>query len=344
MRGLRRMRDYSDDPGATRAPARGALTAAAISVAATLAGVAALWAFWPEISSWARETQQMAQTTLARAVQAARAGDPWAVWALLGACATYGVAHAVGPGHGKLLIGGAAAASRRTAGRMAAIGFAASLAQGLAAIALMYGALGLASLSASWATATTERVLAPVSTAAIALVGLWLAWRGARGLWRMLAPPARAEHARGEAARHAHDHGSPGHVCHAGCRHGPTVTETERAENWREVAALILSIGARPCSGALIVLAISWSFGLAWLGALGALTMAAGTGAVVAAVGLAAATARDGAQLKGDGRTSRLAFSGVQLGAGLLIAVSATALTVAALQTPPPPAGLFGTR
>ncbi|MEO1331013.1 MAG: hypothetical protein AAFW46_15285, partial [Pseudomonadota bacterium] len=72
-----------------------------------------------------------------------------------------------------------------------------------------------------------------------------------------------------------------------------------------------------------------------------AMAMAVGTGVVVAGVGLAASLARDGARLRGENQRARLAFAGVQLAAGLLIAASATGLAVATLNQPPPTPGLF---
>lgn len=105
----------------------------------------------------------------------------------------------------------------------------------------------------------------------------------------------------------------------------------EQAEGWREVAALTLSIGARPCSGALIVLAIAWNFQLYWAGALSALAMAVGTGLVVASVALVAALYRDAHQLRGDDTTSVRLFGWVQIGSGALVAALSGGVLAATL-------------
>ena len=303
----------------------------ALRVLGLLATVAALgWALWSygdDLTLWAKETQRALQTELARGVRAVRSGETAAWGALMGTCFLYGFAHAVGPGHGKLLIGGAAAASRKTAARMASIGFTASIAQAVTAIALAYGALGLFSLTGRAVVGLAEQVLAPLSAAAVALVGLWILWRGVRGL-RALRQHERRSH--GHSHSHGHDHDHAGHHhsahhdhhhgCAGGCRHGPTAQEAEQAETWGDTAALILSIGARPCSGALIVLAIAWNFQLYWAGALSALAMGAGTGLVVGGVALAATSLRDAQALRDDDGTSRRLFAWVQIAAGVTVA------------------------
>ena len=285
------------------------LTAAAIG--------AAIYAFGGDLLFWASDTIRSAQAELARAVRAVRAGEPLAMVSLLGACFLYGFAHAVGPGHGKLLIAGAATASRKAAWRMAGVGFVASLTQAATAILLAYGALGLFSLTGRAAVGLAENWLAPLSAAAVTLVGFWLVWRGVRGLVAARRANAAESH-------------SCGHGCEAGCRHMPSAEEAERADSWLETVALILSIGIRPCSGALIVLAIAWNFGLYTAGAASAFAMAVGTGIVVSGVALFATSFRDAQALRGSDGASRRLHAWVQIGAGSAVALL-SGLVVAAV-------------
>ena len=198
---------------------------------------------------------------------------------------------------------------------MAGIGFAASLVQALSAIALAYGALGVFSMTGRAATALSERWLTPISAAAVAMVGLWLVWRGVKGL--------RAA-ARAQAASDCSHDG-----CGGGCRHMPSAEEAERSEGWIETASLIFSIGVRPCSGALIVLAIAWNFELYAAGALSAAAMAVGTGVVVSGVALLAAGFRDAQALRGADRSSQRLLAGVQIGGGLAVAILSGLVAVA---------------
>lgn len=299
--------------------------------AGVLIGLAALIWSWPEISAWAVEQRRLLQTDLARAVNAIRGGDWAAAATLISASALYGFVHAVGPGHGKVLIAGAAVASRRTAWRMAGIGVLASLAQALTAIVVVYGVLGALALGGSAALGVAEGLLAPLSTGAIALVGLWMVVRGLR-LWR-------ADH--GHHHDHDHDH-SAGHSCHAGCRHGPTAAETELLTTWRDVAALVASIGARPCSGALIVLVICWRFELYAVGALSAVAMALGTSLVVSGAAIAATTLRDAGGLTegGDPGATRRRIALLHIATGSLVAILSIAM-LATLIGEPSAAGLI---
>lgn len=58
------------------------------------------------IAHWAIEAQRGFQNQMASAIRALKTGDVGAYAALLSATAAYGFVHALGPGHGKYLVGG----------------------------------------------------------------------------------------------------------------------------------------------------------------------------------------------------------------------------------------------
>ena len=76
--------------------------------AAVAVGLALFWLTGglSALEAWAVEGQRAVQDRLAGAVRAIKTGQPGALALLLGVCFGYGVLHAVGPGHGKVLIGG----------------------------------------------------------------------------------------------------------------------------------------------------------------------------------------------------------------------------------------------
>ncbi len=306
---------------------------------------------WGDLTLWVQAEQRAMQNQLARAIQAVRSGDHFAITSLVGACLLYGLLHAIGPGHGKFLIGGAAVASRRTAWRMATIGFSSSLMQAVSAIILAYGGLGLASVTGSAIIGSAQGLLVPLSFAAMAFVGAWIVVRGIR---LMAVHPSHKDeqdtaprkhhhsHSMTEAHSHHNHHSAHAHdgQCAAGCKHMPSIDEAEKAESWRDVAALVLSIGIRPCSGALIVLIISWHFGLYAVGALATFAMAVGTGLIVALVALFATTVRDSGlfRLSANGEAISMAsFGRLQVIAGSLVVAVCIAFIVSGVSAPMPP-------
>ena len=320
--------------------------------AAWLAGVAAGW-------------QHQVQNAMAGAIRGLQGGRPGALAALWGLCLAYGFFHAAGPGHGKLVIGAYGLGRRVPLGRLAGLALAASLAQALTAVALVGAGVLLLGLQRQQMQGLADRTLAQVSALMIGIIGLWLIWRGARGVWRMW--PAAGRHAPygaasrrasfdaagqnapfeaadrnapfdaagrqapfGAAGRHA-PFGAVGRnapfgavgsahplvpdlaglgqlmapaatepeVCATcGHAHGPTLAEVAQVRGWRDGLAIVAAIAARPCTGALFLLILTWQLGLFWAGAMGALVMGLGTASVTLVVALGAVSLRESALLR----------------------------------------------
>ena len=290
--------------------------------------------------------QREAQNQLAAAIRALRRGDPGAVMAFWALCFGYGVLHAAGPGHGKLVIGGYGLARRVPVGRLAGLALASSLAQAAVAVALVYAVLAVLGLGRVAVEGAAERWVTPFGHAMIAGLGLWLVWRGVRGLgaWRRPAveggAQSLAEHhdpAHGHAHaqdHHSHDHDHAEehvHGPHCGHAHGPTLEQVAEVKGWRDGLALIAGIALRPCSGALFVLILTWQLGVALAGIAGAFVMGLGTALVTSGTAVLSVWAREGAlQELGGGRIARM-MPLVELAVGAVIAVAAIGLLVGSL-------------
>ena len=207
-----------------------------IALAAALASALYLMVELDDLAAWAISAQRDFQNQMATAIHALRAGQSGAYLALLSGAAAYGFVHALGPGHGKYLVGGVGLGTAISTWRLLGLSVSSSLAQALWAIILVYGGFFLIEASARQMTSLAESYLAPASYAAIACVGLMLIWRG-------LVAVRTVRHA-------ATDCG-----CHA---HGPTPQEAARVGSLREAVLLVLSIAVRPCTGAIFLLIIAW--------------------------------------------------------------------------------------
>ena len=298
--------------------------AALILTLVALAALALAWAAggYDAVAAWASETQRAVQNTMARTLRALRAGEPGTLSLLMALCFAYGVVHAAGPGHGKVVIGGYAAASRVRPLRAALIALAASLAQATTAVVLVYAGVLVFGWTRDETAGAAEEWLAPVSHAAIGAVGLWLLWRGGRRVWRRQA----AGHAPRD-PHHHHDH--PDHDDHAGCghAHGPTGEEIAAARTWREAALLVGGVALRPCAGALFLLALTWGMAIPLAGILGAYAMGLGVAAVTVGVALGAVWLRDGLSLSlGGGAAGRVLVPALELGVGALVVAFAVTM------------------
>ena len=275
-----------------------------------------------------QEAQRGMQDRLAGAIRALRAGKPGALMAFWSLCLGYGVLHAAGPGHGKLVIGGYGLARRVPVGRLAGLALAASLAQALVAVALVYATLAVLGLTRAAAEDAANRWMTPVGHAMIAGLGLWLVWRGVRCVSRQSV--AEAGVAEGHHHDH-HDHGHHEHGPHCSHAHGPTLAEVEAIGGWREAVALIAGIAMRPCTGALFVLIITFQLGIALAGVVGALVMGLGTALITVSAALMAVWAREGALSGlGLGRFAK-ALPVVELTVGAVIAIAALGLLIGSL-------------
>lgn len=270
------------------------------------------------VERWAADTQREVQNLMAGALQRLRAGEPGAALALMTLCFGYGFAHAVGPGHGKLVIGSYGFGSQVPFARLAGLSVAASLAQAGTAIVLVWAGITALDLGREQLTALSERHMADLSTALIGGVGLWLAWRGARMLRVQATPVAAHEH-------HA--------ACGCGHAHGPSAQQVMQTRSFRDGLLVIVGIAMRPCTGALFLLLLTWRMEIFAMGVAGTLAMGLGTASVTLAVAALAVWARRGSvalvpQTGPWAGVARWLPGAMQLGAGALIALVAVLVLI----------------
>jgi len=305
----------------------------------------------PEASGligWLLAKQSEFYRQMSSTIRAAKS-DGSAVWTLLFISFAYGIFHAAGPGHGKAVIASYLVANRETARRGIALSFASALMQSLVAI-LIVGISAWVLNATAKTMCKAEGVIEIASYALIALFGLRLVWVKGRTFIRALQAtqpvPAMAgvphdhdhghhhhhdahdhhHHDHGHAHdhhAHAHDHHGHDHVHdeHCGHSHGPTPSELAGPGGWRRGFAAILTVGIRPCSGAILVLVFALAQGLFWAGIAATFLMGLGTAITVAAIAVVAVSAKDIAARLSAGRDGggALFMRGIEFGAAALV-------------------------
>jgi len=249
-------------------------------LAVALAGTAfALWLHWPQILLqsviWQKELhQQMTQLLQQVKAEPDSAGGMLVLFSL-----AYGVLHALGPGHGKVVITTFLATHPTRLKTSLRLTLLASLLQGGVAIGLVTLMLVMLQtssrqlhLSSAW--------LEKGSYLLVIALGAWLGFRSLKTLYRLLRPrPALKIH-----ALHVHHQ----HDAHCGCGHThlPGAQQIAEAVSVKTQLLLVVSMGLRPCSGAIMMLLFSRVIGVYLWGVLSAAVMALGTALTISAIGL----------------------------------------------------------
>lgn len=235
---------------------------------------------------WVAEVQADFYRGLTGALSALRS-DGNAFWILGGLSFLYGIFHAAGPGHGKVIIGSYMLANERQLKRGIALSFAAAMMQSLVAVVFVLvaaGLLGLSSIAMSDAVGWIEKL----SYALVALLGLWLIARRIFGWGHSHDHSSTDAHGRVPGDPHyGHDHGHDhhhdhSHHDHSHDDHAHAVTADRTGGDWREQLGVVMAVGLRPCSGALVVLVFALSQGILAAGIAAVFLMGLGTAITVA--------------------------------------------------------------
>jgi len=249
---------------------------------------------------WLQDQQRDFYAALTGALDALRS-DWTAFWVLGGLSFLYGVFHAAGPGHGKVVISAYMLANETQLRRGITLSGLSALMQGLVAIGFVLVLAGIFNLT-STALGDAAHWVGVVSYGLVALLGLWLVLRKVMG-------SGHRHHGHDHHRHHDHGHGHK-HEHHDHHDHSMhhAVGPGEIRGSWREQLGVVLAVGLRPCSGALVVLVFALSQGLLAAGIAAVLLMSLGTAMTVAALATLAVTAKGLAGRIG-GVQSRLAES-----------------------------------
>lgn len=133
------------------------------------------------------------------------------------------------------------------------------------------------------------------------------------------------DHAHGHAHHPAHAHEHHHHHAHGDdcCAHGPDPQQLAGPGGWARGLGAVLTVGIRPCSGAILVLVFALAQGLFWAGVAATFVMGIGTAITVAAIAVLAVSAKGVARRLAGGRDGggALALRGLEFAAAILVLV-----------------------
>lgn len=250
----------------------------------------ALYQLYPILLFKVMEWQKVFNSELSGSLNALNNNQTKAGLTLVFISFLYGVFHAVGPGHGKFILTSYLSLEKTKLNQAMKITFASALVQGLVAVSLVTVIVVIFALSRQYFNLTLKWVERG-SFAMMILLGLYWCYQVFKETKKVSKPKIKSIRFSQQVVQqpivqkipqkrplvqhtyHIHDE-------HCGCghKHLPTSNEMQKAKDWKTQLMLILSIGARPCSGAILVLFLSYTLELYVWGVISALVMAIGTG------------------------------------------------------------------
>ncbi|MBE2898722.1 zinc transporter permease subunit ZevB [Pasteurellaceae bacterium 20609_3] len=250
-----------------------------------------LWYFYPNLLAQVMRWQRLFNQSISENLHLVRQAPAYAGGYLVLVSFLYGVFHAVGPGHGKFIIASYLSANSMQIKKGIRLTLVASLVQGLVAILMTSIVVVVLTLSSRYFK-LTQVWMERASFAIMVLIGLyWLVMSGKKWLSAVRAKPAAAikavkikrinatapiPQASNIGLKKPLSHSDDG--CGCGHKHAPNAQELAAASDWKSQLMIILSIGMRPCSGAIFVLFLAYMLDLYPWGMLATMAMAIGTG------------------------------------------------------------------
>ncbi len=240
-----------------------------------------LWLEWPTILMtsirWQKQIVNQMSELLYLTHQSAGS-----MWNLAQISFLYGIFHALGPGHGKVVVSTYLATHNTKIKIGIYITLISALVQALTAIALVTAVLFVIEASMRQLNGVVNQFF-HASYVGVFLLGLYIVWQGI-AQWRKSRTSA---HQHDHSYHHTHDSN-----CGCGHKHLASADELNQASSVKEYAAMIFSIGLRPCTGAILVLFFANLADVYWLGILSSFVMAVGTAITTSSIALMTVSGR----------------------------------------------------
>lgn len=282
--------------------------------------------YWQSLTIWINQKQIILSKTLSDYLQKFQQTNDYsfAVF-LIGLSFLYGLVHAAGPGHGKVVVSSYIMANNQTLRRGIILSFLSSFVQGTVAVSLV--AIPAFIFSASGSTIKKLGLqFTQLSYVLIILLGTYLLTTLLYRKWQTVPQANNHKHSHASSS-HDHDqsHHHHDHVhdenCGCGHSHIPRADQLQGKWDIAKIISLVLSVGLRPCTGALYVLALALIKGVFWVGALSVYAMALGTAITISLVTIAVVSGRSFAffSVKQDSRFGSYLYDACTIGGAMVI-------------------------
>ena len=236
-----------------------------------------------QIADWQRLFNQLISDNLHHIQQHSAAAGV----TLITASFLYGVIHALGPGHGKFIIASYLSTHESRLKQSIKLSVFSSLTQGIVAVVATSVVLIVLNLSSRYFK-LSQLWLERGAFLLLAGLGLYWIYQGSRlqkkpstTIFQInkLTPLSSSQSAVKNHRTFSTEHAP---VCACGHQHLPNAQQLKKAEDWKSQLLVILSIGMRPCSGAIFVLFLSYMLDIYLWGVVATLAMSLGTGLMLA--------------------------------------------------------------
>ena len=294
-------------------------------------GAYQLWVMWPSLVISSIQWQREVNSELADLLYEAKS-NPWGAGSyLIGFSFIYGMLHSLGPGHGKVIVSTYLATHPTKAKASLVLTVISAFLQALVAILLV--SVLLWGFSASMRMVNDKaNMFVSLSFVLVAAVGALICWKALRNIYRSIRKPKLKVKAittlvtdtsspmsthspmalRSPLSANApmlgsasvlqpttqpnvnHTHAEHSHSdCGCGHQHVADADAINKASTFREYAGIIVTIGVRPCTGAIMVLLFANMVGLYWMGVVSAFAMAIGTAFTTSTIAIMTLTGKN---------------------------------------------------
>ncbi|MEZ8825117.1 nickel/cobalt transporter [Vibrio amylolyticus] len=299
-----------------------------VSAIVLVAFVFCLYQLWPSIVVSSIQWQREVNTQLADLLYEAKTNPLTAGSYLIGFSFLYGALHSLGPGHGKVIVTTYLATHPAKIKTSLMLTIISALCQALVAILLV--SVLVWGFNASMRVVNQQAIaFLSLSFALVSILGALICWKAIKQLYRVIRPsklrilsvlplsgtqaltkealtkqPITKEATAMKSTFHtpkssllhkpiigqaSHTHGTD---CGCGHQHVADADAVNKASTYREYMGIIASIGARPCSGAIMVLLFANIAELYWMGVASAIVMAIGTAMTTSLIALVTLTGK----------------------------------------------------